>query len=171
MNLSSHVLHGFKTAFAAVLAYAVTNFLNLEFGYWAVISTVIVMQVYVADSIEMCLYRFSGTLGGALLGILVLFIIPKTHFFIGLALFLTIGTCSFLTRYNTRYRMAAITVVIVVMTGMHAQDPIMFGVARVFEISIGIVCAFAVSVLVFTRRRVDVLMNKLKTQAQACSEL
>jgi len=49
--LSTHILHGLKTASAAVMAYAVTTILNLEFGCWAVISTVIVMQVYVADDI------------------------------------------------------------------------------------------------------------------------
>jgi uncharacterized membrane protein YccC len=54
--LSTHMIHGFKTAFAAVLAYTITILLKSEFGYWAVISTVIVMQVYVADSVEMCLY-------------------------------------------------------------------------------------------------------------------
>ncbi|MBI9083491.1 MAG: FUSC family protein [Desulfobacterales bacterium] len=168
--LSTHVTHGFKTGIAAVLAYAITTALALEFGYWAVISTVIVMQVYVADSVEMCLYRFSGTIIGAMLGVSVILIIPKTPLFIGIALFVTIGICSFLTRYRTRYRMAAITVVIVVMTGLHAQDVLIFGLFRVLEICIGILCAFAVSVLVFPKRRVDVLREKLETQATACAD-
>lgn len=171
MDISAtHVMHGFKTAFAAVLAYAITTILALEFGYWAVISTVIVMQVYVADSVEMCLYRFTGTLIGALLGVLVILVFPKTPLFIGIALFVTIGICSFLTRYKTRYRMAAITVVIVVMTGMQAQDVFIFGLSRVFEICIGILCAFAVSVLVFPKRKVDVLREKLEAQASACAQ-
>jgi uncharacterized membrane protein YccC len=80
MNISStHVIHGLKTAFAAVLTYAITTFLNLEFGYWAVISAVIVMQVYVADSVEMCLYRLSGTAAGALLGVLVIPVCNDWH--------------------------------------------------------------------------------------------
>jgi uncharacterized membrane protein YccC len=73
------------------------------------------MQIYVADSVEMCLYRLSGTTVGAILGVLVLFAIPKNGLFIGLALFLTIGICSFLAHYKNCYRMAAITVVIIVM--------------------------------------------------------
>lgn len=168
--LSTHIIHGLKTAFAAVLAYAITTALALEFGYWAVITTVIVMQVYVADSVEMCLYRFSGTMIGAMLGVLVLLVIPQTPFFIGIALFVTIGICSFLTRYKTRYRMAAITVVIVVMTGLHVQDVFIFGVSRVFEICIGILCAFVISVLIFPKRKVDVLRAKLETQANACAD-
>jgi uncharacterized membrane protein YccC len=168
--LSTHITHGFKTALAAVLAYTITNALALEFGYWAVISTVIVMQVYVADSVEMCLYRLSGTIIGAMLGVLVILFIPKTPIPVGIALFVTIGWCSFLTRYKKRYRMAAITVVIVVMTGMQAQDVFIFGLSRVLEICIGILCAFIVSVLVFPKRKVDVLRARLEDQANACAQ-
>ncbi|BBO66652.1 FUSC family protein [Desulfosarcina alkanivorans] len=170
MDISStHVTHGFKTALAALLAYGITTVLALEFGYWAVISTVIVMQVYVADSVEMCLYRFTGTLIGAMLGVLVILVIPKTPVFVGIALFVTIGICSFLTRYKTRYRMAGITVVIVVMTGLETQDVFIFGLSRVLEIGIGILCAFSVSVLIFPKRKVDVLRIKLVTQAKTCA--
>lgn len=157
--LSIHINHGLKTASAAVLAYAVTAALDLEFGYWAVISAVIVMQVYVADSVEMCLYRLSGTVIGAFLGVLVILVIPQSPFFIGVALFLSIGICSFLTRYKKRYRMAAIPVVIVVMTGLQTQDAWLFGMARVLEIGIGILCAFAVSVLVFPQRKAVTILS------------
>ncbi len=36
------------------------------------------MQVYVADSVEMCLYRFLGMLIGACLGVFAILVIPKT---------------------------------------------------------------------------------------------
>ncbi len=167
---STHLVHGFKTAFAAVLAYTITYFLQFRFGYWAVISAVIVMQVYVADSVEMCLYRFSGTLIGACLGVFAILVIPKTPFFIGAALFVTIGLCSFLTKYKTRYRMAAITVVIVIMTGLHTHNALFVGLSRVFEICIGILCAFFVSILIFPKRKVDVLRERLAVQAKECAE-
>ncbi len=167
---STHLIHGLKTALAAVLTYSLTTVFELEFGYWAVLSTVIVMQVYVADSVEMCLYRFSGTVIGASLGVLVIIVLPKTPLFIGIAIFGSVGLCSFLTRYKTRYRMAGITVVIVIMTGLEAQDPVVFGLSRVFEICVGILCAFAVSVLIFPKRKVDVLREKLEKQAIACGE-
>jgi uncharacterized membrane protein YccC len=107
---------------------------------------------------------------GATAGVLVILIIPKTDIFIGMALFITIGICSFLTRYKTRYRMAGITAVIVILTGSHTQDIFIFGIYRVFEICIGILCAFLVSVLIFPRKRVDVLENKLKNQSEECAQ-
>jgi len=168
---SLHIIHGLKTALAAILAYTVTIIFNLEFGYWAVISTVIVMQVYVADSVEMCLYRLSGTLIGAVLGVGVMMAIPHTPVWIGSVLFVTTAICAFLTRYKTRYRMAAITAVIIILTGIANQNILVFGVSRVFEIGIGILCAFGVSVLVFPQRKVDVLKQRLSDQAAACESL
>jgi len=169
-SLSTSLTHGFKTALAAILAYYLTTILSLDFGYWAIISAVIVMQVYVADSVDMCFYRLSGAIIGAALGNAVLLIVPKTELFTGIALFGTVGICSFLTRYNTRYRMAGITVVIVVMTGLSAQNVFIFGLYRVLEICIGILCAFLVSILVLPKRKVDMLRNALERQARACAE-
>jgi len=114
----THWLHGIKTAMAAGLCYGITTFYHLEYGYWAVISTVIVMQVYVADSIRMCLYRLSGTIIGALMGIGALLYFPDTPLGRLFAVLLPVGICSFMTHYNPRYRMAAITAVIVIMTGL-----------------------------------------------------
>lgn len=167
---STHVIHGLKTGLAAVLSYSIITFLNLELGHWAVISSVIVMQIYVADSVEMCLNRFTGTLLGAALAVLVILVLPKNNAFIGMALFAATGLCSFLTHFKTRYRMAGITVVIVVMTGMDAENIFMFGMSRVFEICIGILCAFAVSVLIFPKRRVDHLYEKLHLQSKECAQ-
>jgi len=165
-----HAVHGLKTAVASVFSYAITAFFNLEYGYWAVFSTVIVMQVYVADSINMCMYRLSGTIIGAALGVLGLLIFPPTFFWTGISIFLFIGICSFMTHYNKRYRMAAITVAIVIMTGLFAPDKIIFGLDRVVEIGIGIFCAFTVSVLVLPVRRVDQLKTNLISQAETCAE-
>lgn len=86
---STHPIHGLKTALASLLAFSLTILFELEPGYWAIISTVIVMQVFVADSVEMCLYRFTGTVMGAGLGVLVLQLVPKTPLFISLLYFST----------------------------------------------------------------------------------
>ncbi len=169
-TLSAHTIHGVKTACAAVLAYAITTWLDLELGYWAVISTVIVMQVYVADSIEMCLTRFTGTAAGAVMGVIIILMAPEHPVFIGMSLFIAIGICSALTQYKPRYRMAAITVVIVVMTGITSENVVAFGLSRVYEIFIGILCAFLVSVLVLPRRGVDELTRRLYNQSTTVAD-
>lgn len=163
-----HWIHGIKTALAAGLCLAITTIYNFEYGYWAVITSVIVMQVYVADSIRMCMYRFSGTIIGAILAIAAIFIFPNTLPGRFLAVMLPVGILSFMTHYNTRYRMAAITAVIIVMTGFEVPDEVSFALFRIMEIVVGIFCAFAVSVLVFPVRLVDVLKRDLSQQAEEC---
>lgn len=80
-DLDSHramLRHGLKTGIAAVLAFALADLLHLKYGYWASLSSVIVMQVYVADSVQMCLYRFIGTAVGAVIGMIAI-LVSRPH--------------------------------------------------------------------------------------------
>lgn len=167
---SAHVRHGVKTGLATVLAYAVTDWLGLPMGFWAVLSAVIVMQINVADSISMCLYRFTGTALGAAIGLALLLVVPKTPWAMGAALFMAVGFCAYMTRYSSRYRMAAITAVIVLLAGAHEPDPVTFSLYRVFEIGVGVACAFAVSVLLWPARAGVALRERLQQQFANAAE-
>ncbi len=168
---NAHVRHGVKTGLATVLAYALTDLLGLPMGFWAVLSAVIVMQINVADSISMCVYRFTGTALGAGIGLALLLIVPKTPWAMGGALFIAVGFCAYMTRYSSRYRMAAITTVIVLMAGAHEPDPISFSLYRVLEIGVGVACAFAVSVLLWPARAGAALRERLEEQFARAAEL
>jgi len=167
---STNIIHGFKTAIAASLSYSITVLLNLDYGHWAVLSTVIVMQVYVADSVEICLYRFIASITGAVIGVMILIIIPESSYWIGCSLFVAIGIYSSFARYKVRNRMSVITIVIIVMTGKYVQDVFIFGLYRVLEICIGMFCAFIVSISILPKRKIDVLNERLQEQAKECSE-
>jgi len=149
---TAHVRHGVKTGLATVLAYGVTELLGLPMGFWAVLTTVIVMQMNVADSINMCIYRFTGTALGAAIGLAMLLITPHKPMPMALSLFASVGFCAYMTRYNSRYRMAAITAVIVLLAGAGEADPLTFSMYRVLEIAVGVGCAFLVSVLLWPAR-------------------
>jgi len=166
----SHLVHGFKTGLACLLSYGVTEYFSFDLGYWAVISSVIVMQVYVADSIRMCFYRFTGTAIGALLGIGAILIFPDNIIWTGVSVFVTTVFCSYMTFYNTRYKMAAITVVIVILASVGTPDRIGYGTARVIEIAIGVLSAFLVSITVFPARMIDVLKNRIYSEADEYSD-
>lgn len=163
-NISSHVRHGLKVGLASVLAYAAAGWIGMPYGYWAVITTVIVMQMHVADSIQMSLYRFTGTAIGAGMGILMILIFPPTYGFTLVAIFLGTGICAYLTRYDVRYRMAAITMSIVFLTSLGAEHRIEFTLFRVAEIGIGVLCAFLVSVAVWPNRTTSALLGRLRDQ-------
>lgn len=162
--------HGLKTGGAAVLAYAIASFFDLKYGYWAALSAVIVMQVYVADSVQMCLYRLSGTAVGAVIGIAAILLFPETPAMTVLALFLSVTFCAYMTRFNARYRMAAITVCIVVLAGTTDQDNrLVFGMLRVVEIALGVASAFLVSIVLWPLRAGTTLKTRLKARFDDCA--
>lgn len=161
---TGHVRHGIKVGLASVLAYWLSDLAQLPYAFWAVITTVIVMQMRVADSINMCLYRFSGTAIGAVIGIIAILVFPPTPLYTLLGIFLSTGICAYLTRYNERFRMAAITVAIVYLTSLTEEHRILFCLLRVAEIGIGVLCAFLVSVLVWPNRTSSALRDRLTEQ-------
>ncbi len=161
---TSHIRHGLKVGLAGVLAYYLSGLIGIPYAYWAVVSTVIVMQMQVSDSIQMCLYRFTGTTIGAGIGIVAILVFPTTEYATLAGIFVTTGLCAYLTRYNVRFRMAAITVSIVYLTSVSEEHRIYFTLFRVAEIGIGVLCAFLVSVLVWPNRTGAVLRARLEKQ-------
>lgn len=165
----AHIRHGIKTGTAALLAHGLTQVLGLPMGFWAVLSTVIVMQVHLADSIKLCLERFQGTALGAAIGLAALALLMGTAAPLWLGLFLSVAFCAYMTRYDERYRMAAITVV-VLLGAQGEEHPLLFGLYRVLEIGVGVLCAFVVSVLLWPRRAGTALKEHLEGQFLQCAE-
>ncbi len=165
----AHIRHGVKTGIAAVLALVLADVLHIEYGYWAVISAVIAMQMNVADAIEMCLYRFIGTVMGAVMGVAAIMVFPDTPVWNGVSVFVTTGLCAFLTRWDPRYRMAAITVSIVILASAGHAARIDVGLFRVLEIAVGVGCAFVVTVALWPVRAAVGLRRDLASQAENCA--
>jgi len=163
------------TGLAALLSYLVTEWLHLDFGYWAPITAVIVMQTSVAESIEMSLYRTVGTMIGALMGVVSILALPDTFEGNGAGLFITTGLCAFLTRWDARYRMAAITVTIVILASVGQPDRMHFGLFRVLEILVGVVAGEALRAdlarqLQTAAERVGVLVEAFLAEQQTLPE-
>lgn len=160
-DLPANLRQGAKVALAAVLAYGVAAWAGLLYPYIAVVSAVIVIQTYVADTIQMALYRVSGTIIGCLLSIAALHLVPPGAVYVAAGLFVAIFICAFLISYTSHFRMAAITVAIVYLAGLHAESRTAFALERTLEIVIGVLCALLVSVAVFPERAVQGLRRAL----------
>ncbi len=165
----AHIRHGVKTGIAAVLSLLLADVLHIQYGYWAVISAVIAMQMNVAEAIEMCLYRFIGTVMGAVMGVIAIMVFPDTPVGNGVSVFVTTGLCAFLTRWDPRYRMAAITVSIVILASAGHAERIDVGLFRVLEIAVGVGCAFVVTVTLWPVRAAVGLRRDLAAQAGSCA--
>ncbi|MFI3272747.1 MAG: FUSC family protein [Pseudomonadota bacterium] len=164
------VRHAIKTGLAVLLSYLMTIWFDLDFGYWAPITTVIVMQNNIAESLEMSLYRTVGTLMGAAMGIVCILLFPDTLFWDSLGLALATGLCAFLIGRSNRYRMASITVTIVILASVGQPDRMSFSLFRVVEILVGVGAALLVSVVLWPRRAGPALRKDLVTQLHSCAD-
>jgi uncharacterized membrane protein YccC len=86
-----------------------------------------------------------------------------------LALFLSVTFCAYMTRFNARYRMAAITVCIVVLAGTDQDNRLVFGMFRVVEIAVGVASAFLVSIALWPVRAGSALKARLQTRFNDCA--
>lgn len=167
----SQVRHGLKTGIAVMLAFAVTRLFGLEMWQWAVVSAVVAMQLTVADAIQSGAHRITGTLIGAALGVAILAVLPSGDIWKGAALCFGSALCASLSQYSPRYTLAALTVVVVLLTGTDNTDTFTVGLGRVLEMGIGVGSALLVSVVLWPIRLVDGLRRDLASQYVQCSIL
>ncbi len=156
---ASQLRHALRTAIAASVTAALTQVLGLEQGYWAVFSSILVMQAHVGGSIAASWARLLGTASGALLGALAA---TAADAWLGqglgtltTAMFVTIFFCALLAAKNENLRLAGLTAAVVIC--LHEggdQSAFSIGASRFLEVGLGIVVALAVSLAWPSRARV-----------------
>jgi uncharacterized membrane protein YccC len=139
---------------ATTLAYALAVALRLPQNYWAVLSAIIVTQSSVGGSLKAAIDRLVGSICGALVGALAAVLLPAhTPITLGLALVGAITPLVLLTAYAPHYRIAPVTLVIVLLSsGAPTLGPLGYALNRVLEITLGSVVGVAVSVLIAPAR-------------------
>ncbi len=176
MLFSLYLRYGLKTGIACVLAYTVSFIVGAPYAIWAVVSTVVAMQMNVADSLQVGILRFGGTVLGAALGVGLLLTVPLTPAAMGVAVFCVASACAYLTRFTSLAAPVSIAAMVVLLTGtQHLPagywDAASFGLMRVMEIAIGVGSAFLVSLLLWPVRLVDTLRADLSLQFQESARL
>ena len=145
---------GLRMTVAALLSYGLGEALGLTQVYWAVLSSVIVIQGSVGGSVRTGLYRLVGTVGGAFWGAVVAGLMPHDNpTALALALLVAIAPLSLVTAFRIDYRVAPITAIIVLMgAALQQAAPFSAALERVFEITLGSAVAVAVALFLFPAR-------------------
>ncbi|MDR2050675.1 MAG: FUSC family protein [Deltaproteobacteria bacterium] len=176
--LRMHIRHAFKTGLAAAMAYAISSLLGSNFGIWAVISALIVMQgISVADSLQESLSRFTLMSLGALPGMLLLVVSPKNTLLLTLETFSICFLGAYLGRYGKQFTLATTAACIVLLTGMQYIPQatllkyIMFGLTLSLEVLLGVACAISASALLWPVRLGDTLRSDIAAQCDKCAAL
>ena len=151
-----------RTTLAALITFALAHLLRLPQAYWAVLTSIIVMQASVGGSLKAGLDRMLGTVAGAVWGVSVTLAIPHrdSTLALGLALALAVAPLSLVAALKPNYRIAPVTAVIVLMstTGIKL-GPVHSALDRVVEIALGCVIGFAASLLILPTRAHGLLLG------------
>ena len=132
---------------------AVAHFSGLPEGYWAAMTTLIVMQSVLGTSLPIAGRQFAGTALGAGFGVALAVFFPPSVVTFGAGIFLLGLICSALGRAHERlhdhldrtaYRYAGVTLTIVMLIPRHGAAWVV-AVHRFLEVSIGIVVALALA--------------------------
>ena len=146
----AELLLGLRMTVASLVAFALAELFALPQGFFAVITTVIVMHASVGGSVNATLHRLIGTLGGAVWGGAVSAALPHTEVTaLGLALVAVVAPLAVVAAYNPAYRIAPITAILVLLSPISQQaGPLESALDRMLEIGLGCIVALGVALLV-----------------------
>lgn len=140
--------YAIKTALAAALSFLIGRFIDPTYGSWAAVSALFVMQVYVADSLRMSLFRVVGTIIGAIMGYLTLTLLPPGLPGMTFGVLVSAGVAGLLLSLDSRFRLAGLTSVIIIGS-LNASDVLILSIDRVVETIVGIFVALLISTVLW----------------------
>jgi uncharacterized membrane protein YccC len=162
-----------RTTLAALISFALAHLFQLPQGYWAVLTSVIVMQGSVGGSLKASIDRMIGTFAGAIWGVAVTLAIPHHGTpALALTLALALGPLALVAALKPSFRVAPVTAIIVLLSTTSIQaGPVPYAVDRVLEIGLGCIVGLAVSLLVLPGRAHGLLAGSAADVLRALTEL
>lgn len=136
--------YAIKTALAGALSFLICHVLDPTYGSWGTVSALFVMQVYVADSLRMSLYRVIGTVIGAVMGYMAVMVLPPGLPGMTVGILITAGLAGMLLCLDSRFRLAGLTAVVIIGT-LNTTDVLALSIDRVVETVVGIFVALLIS--------------------------
>src|SRR2546428_13598519 len=134
---------------AGLTPFPLAHLLELPQGYWAVLTSVIVMQASVGGSLKAGLDRMLGTVAGAIWGVSVTLAIPHHDTLtLGLTLAVALTPLALVAALKPNYRVAPVTAIIVLLSTTGVQlGPVRYATDRGLALALESLVCFAVFVL------------------------
>jgi uncharacterized membrane protein YccC len=134
----------FRGAAAAAISFAIALALKLEFPIYAMIASVIVIDLNPAETRKLALRRVAGTIVGSVLGGVLAAALPHGVLTLGLGIFLAMFA-SHMLRMPEAARIAGYLCAIVLLE--HTANPWHYAMWRFIETLLGIIVAVLVSLV------------------------
>ena len=141
----------FRVITSALLSFEAARWLNLHMPLWAVLTAIMVTQISVGRSLKVSLDYLSGTIGGAVFGVIVAILVGRGSegaLLMGLAI--AVGPLTLIATVRQSLTAAPITAAMVMVgPALTLATPMAAAVDRVFEVALGAVIGLAISFVLF----------------------
>jgi uncharacterized membrane protein YccC len=146
---------------AGLLAFLLAELFALPRGYWAVFSAIIIVQASVGGSVKATIDRLIGTIGGAVAGGAVGYLVPQEGVLsLGVALAVALVPLTLVAALWPNYRIAPLTAVIVLLaSGAPQFGPLGSALFRVLEIALGSFVGLGVSLVLLPARAHELVIG------------
>jgi len=144
-QISQSLVRAAKIGIAGIVSIYAARLFHLPQGYWAAISSFVVLGSDVGTTVRASRDRLIGTAIGAFVGAAFCFFGGPHLLWFGLAAAVTVLICEVLGLKES-YRLACVTVAIIMLIN-NVGPPWPAAVHRFLEVSLGIMIALALSAL------------------------
>jgi uncharacterized membrane protein YccC len=156
---------------AVLASYGVTSLLNLPQGYWAVFTTLIVMQGSVGGTVGASIDRLYGTVLGAAVGGFAAWARPQTPEGMAVALVVACGLTGFIAAVRPKLRIAPVTAAILLLTATGKLGPFAAALDRTIEIGVGGVIGVLAALLIFPARAQATVAARIRATLDLLQQL
>jgi uncharacterized membrane protein YgaE (UPF0421/DUF939 family) len=163
--------HAVRVMVACAVAFALYTAFGLPQGYWAVFTTLIVMQASIGGTVGASIDRMYGTVLGAVIGGAG----AALHGPGALDLGITLVTCGGLTAYiamlSPNMKVAPVTAAIMLLSSAGKLGPLEAAFYRVVEIGLGSVIGVAATLFIFPARSRQLVADRTGEALALMAEL
>ncbi len=129
--------HALRVSFATVIGFIISAFLPFGHGYWILLTIIVILKPAYSITKRRNRDRLLGTLAGAGIGVIILFLVKDRHLLIGCMIVLMILSYSFM---RTRYLLFVTLMTPYILIVLYILNPVHFKeliVDRIFDTAIG----------------------------------
>lgn len=149
-----------RVTVAAAAAFVAYKLLNLQQGYWAIFTVLIVMQGSIGGTLGAATERMIGTFAGAILGGVAAALHDDSPYKLGTALVIVTGLGVWGASLRPQLKVAPVTAAIMLLSAPAGVPVHTFVLDRIIEIALGGVIGVLATVLIFPARSHDVVITR-----------
>lgn len=168
---TAHLKLGVRACVAALVAHGLATLIELPHGYWAVLTAVLVVQSTVGASLSIAVERTLGTLVGGVVGVAGALLAGPSQNMTFLMLTIGILLTSTLAARSAAFKLAPVTVVIVLLADPSHAMPMVSALFRLMEIGLGGIVGVLSALLIMPARALFFLFPNCAEAVRHCSTL